>query len=1372
MTDQAYHRVFTSSSSQSVHSLNQDDAAENAYEAASQLKPNDSQALKGLISLYEKQSSRKLDSYHGVVLKLGEIYAAQEDAPQCQGIIDKYEAFAKSHGSRSQYLHALELLTPDASSLYNLLEEAAEAEEKEWINKEIGERRTRLGAKIDQVKLAVNREAFARFPLEDLYRKLIDWSNDDEVRFDAEEKLLHRAYNTLVALPNDEKPPKRDEVLNLANGMVIVKRTFILPWKIALEWVDAENSGDWEVGTLRQFIELFPEDGLSKVLKGYLDSDASPFPRKDENGTSSPSNDEGTETELSQADRLILMAEGLDDCSTSLLAHRLIAEVYLSLEEFGSAVESSTKAQQITTTMMKDLALGLQDSIDSINTILATAMISYQSPRYHPEAKRLFENIIKRKPDATASLLGVGMILREDEDHGAAISFLEKAMKKDSNNLRVKAELAWCRALSGDLSSGLSELQETLAQVLGQKPVNLFTKSETLYRIGYCTWNLDESKGARKDREGAFRYFMDSLKTNPNYAPAYTSLGIYFEDYSKNRRRARTAFQKAFELSTSEIEAGERLARAYANSNEWELVELVAQRVVDSGKARPAPGSKKKAYSWPYAALGVSELNKQQYAKSIVSFQSALRIAPNDYNSWVGLAESYQNSGRYVAATRAFAKAESLEDKPKDERTWFARYMLANVNREMGLFDVAIEGYEAVLSKNPDEFGVSVTLLQTLSEYAWANIQRGLLGEAAKAANKALDIALAVAPTHPDVFNLWKAAGDACSVFSIAQAQASGVDSEALTSLLGLGSPEALVALADIDQVNTKTIEVISNGDDPSDGGLTPSDRCILASIVAYKRAVHLAAHDRHARAVFWYNLGWAEYQAFRCASSALGAKAKKKIRRFLKAAVRSFKRAIELEASNSEFWNALGVATTTMNPTIAQHAFVRSLHLNERSAKTWTNLGVLYMTNGDNELANEAFTRAQSSDPDFAQAWLGQGLLASLYGDSEEARGLFTHTFDIANSESKSAKKQYSMSVFDHISKESSRSNDDAVSLIQPLFALNQLRSQSLNDVPFEHLTSLFAERTGDHDQAVRVLEAVCTAVEKEFEASESVESLLKFSQAKADLARVCLARSAFEDAVNAAETSLDMSAEDAPINVDQEVRQRTRLSAHLTAGLAHYFLSNMDQAISNFQSALQEAEDDPDVVCLLAQVLWAKGGEAQDVAREQLYGCVEKHPEHVGAVTLLAVIALLDGDEDGIEVAREDLENIRCRDAVSLQDLGRANRVLAGIRAVTTGSEASLEQMLSEATRSVMLAPAQPQGWMELAEVASNVKDSEEAKFPSNLALKNALRSVPPRGTLEAEELARIYAAVGTKSEAQVGIVVSPWKAEGWRALADSSD
>jgi superkiller protein 3 len=1292
-------------------------------------------------------------------------------------LVDKYIKFAKKNGSRTQQKQALQLQLPTCR-LYDALEgrvphpadtylrliDIAEAEEREFINREIGERRTRLGAKIDQVTAEVKREAFRRTELDEYYRGVIDWSNDDEIRHKYEEKLLQRAYDLLVVLPRDKKSAKREEVYRSARDMVIIKHPFDLAWKIVLEWQDVENFSDWDFGVLREYTEFFPEDGLSKVLQGFFTSDISPFPQEAEEAEEAvtPEESNGESAGMAVEDRLILMADGLEQSPSSIIAHRIMGQLYLSLEEYGSAVDVTRKGLLIIKGLVGQTALNLRNTTDAVNITLATALISYQSPRNHPEAKSIFEDILRRKSTNTSCLLGIGLILGEDQDYGEAIDFLERALERDPANIKIQGEVSWCRALNGDIESGLEGLRAVLAEIESTTAHSREFKAEIHYRIGYCQWELDPAPSARKDRNGAYASFLASIQSDMSYAPAYTSLGIFYADYKKDKARARRCFHKAFELSPSEIEAAERLARAFADQQEWDLVEAVAQRVVDSGKAKPAPGSKRKGHSWPYSALGVVQINKQQYTKSIVSYQAALRISPEDYHSWVGLGESYHNSGRYIAATKAFEHAEALEENlTETERgnIWFAKYMLANVRRELGDYEDAITRYEAVLKIRPSEFGVLIALLQTLTESAWENIESGFFNSAAELAQKAISTAIAMAKEHPKVFNLWKAVGDACSVFSYIKDKAKLASISDIHALLSIDLDEsAFDIVADTDDVGRNYSTLLSSADGVA------SNSCIIATILAYKRAVFVSADDVHAQAVSWYNLGWAEYRAYRCIESDAGKKEKKQVRKFLKAAIRCFKRAIELEAGNSEFWNALGVVTPTLSPKVAQHAFVRSLHLNDRSAQNWTNIGAFYLIHNDLELANQAFTRAQSTDPDYADAWIGQGLLALLLGDPTEARGLFTHAFDIASSSAVLPKRQYALSLFDHLLHDVSTSNEIS-QLIQPFFALHQLHFQEPSDLAFEHLSALVAERIGEFTDAESSLRVVCAGVEAEYDVTESSSALRRFAQANADIARTHLANHEYDEAAEKAETALTLSGEEDTMKFDPETIRKLRLSAHLTAGLAYYYLKSMDQAIEMFRDALQEADNAPEVVCLLAQVLWAKGGEEErNVAREQLFDCVEKHPDHVGAVTLLGAIALLDADQDAIEAVQADLHTMRTREDVEIHDRSKVVKLLTAISAMGFSTDSTVpeeERRIAEATTAVMLAPGQPHGWMELATTTGEL-------HPAKMALKTALRSVPPRGALEAADLCLAYVQTGTIGDSLRGIMVAPWRSEGWEELS----
>jgi superkiller protein 3 len=1303
---------------------------------------------------------------------------------KCQDVVDKFIDQARTQGERTQYVDALDLILPE-SPIYPALEgrvphpaktyhtqaEIVEIDEKKRINTLIGERRTRIGARVSEVTLEVKREVYSQSRLGYVYGQIINWTTDDDVRRTYEEKLLQYCYDRLVAWPPGEQKEREAAIVQkLANDMVIINNPFKFAWDIAINWQDHKNIQDWNVTVLRQYCTFFPDSDLNRVIMGFLTSAISPFPKEP---TQEPEASAGAESEeeseddeaggapttyvpLTEEDRLLMIMEGISNAD-SLFALRLAGEYYQHLEEHESNVELMRKALDHLKVERSKSGLTFRNTEDAFSLYLGTALVFYQSPRNHQEAKSLFDGVLAHDPASTGAMIGVGLIYEEEEEYVEAIDFLERALQRDPENLRVRTEAAWVKALKGDFDISRAELESCLPLLTKKGQTNKELLAQTQYRVGYCIWNIDTSKAARKSRSGAYAYFLDALKSNLNYAPAYTSLGKYYADYAKDKKRARRCFQKAVELSASEVESAERLARSFADDGDWDRVELVAQRVVDSGKVKPPPGSKRKGISWPFAALGVAELNKQDYRKAIVSFQAALRIGPDDYHSWVGLGESYHGSGRYIAATKAILNAQNLEEAADGSiagETWFSKLILADVNRELGDFDEAINLYREVVAGRPAEAGAAISLMQATVDNALDSLDKGFFGKSIDLAAEVLNFALQAPEEIKETFNFWKAVADACALFSSVQGRLSEFPLDTVHQLLGT---------EDLDAAAVDVVGAASNGVNSDEDKIGKELAQVLhATIIAHKRAIQVSANDLHAQSVAYYNLGWAEHRAHMCFPTRL----RKKATKYLKASIACFKRAIELEAGNPEFWNALGVVTSSVNPSVSQHAFVRSLHLNERGAHAWTNLGTLALIQGDVQFANDAFTKAQSADPDFAHAWLGQGLVALLLGDQKEARGLFTHAMDIAESSSAASRRHFSVSMFDYIME--SPADLPVTSLIQPILALSQLQGLNPQELAYGHLSALFQERNHEHDRAVTTLSKICTAVESDYEVTESPESLKRFAIAKADLARAHLAIGSHDEAAESAELAIQLSSDEADSELTAEERRRVRLSAHVSLGLARYYQGAVDDAVSCFDSAITESDGNPDVACVLAQVLWATGKEeSRERAREVLFEVIERVPHHVQSVLLLGVIALLDEDEESLEAVVTELQTLRASDeGVTPADQRQLGEVLRAIAAFGQGDgDNSEEAKANQARADVMFHPHLPHGWSELRGLGGG----EEGQSAAEMALRVALKAVPPRGDLAAGDLARAYAGTGRAMDAQRAVMVAPWEKAGWLALGE---
>lgn len=367
--------------------------------------------------------------------------------------------------------------------------------------------------------------------------------------------------------------------------------------------------------------------------------------------------------------------------------------------------------------------------------------------------------------------------------------------------------------------------------------------------------------------------------------------------------------------------------------------------------------------------------------KSIQSFQTALRGDNTDSNSWTGLGEVYAESGRYVAASKAFARASAV-----DPENWYARFLLGMVHRQILEFDEAKDVFESVLRERPEEFVVLDHLCETFVASARHNVERRYFGDAISDAIEALKISGRISKINSRTFDLWKNTGDAIEIFLQVKSMVSKFPAEVVSELFQSVQIEADIysEISNIDEADGVSINKLAS--------VECSDilqTVIYFYILAFKISLLITFGTKRSKAVGWFNIACAELRA--------GIKFDRSFQ-YEQAAIECLKNAIKLEPKNAVFWNAYGIATAGRFPLISQHAFIRSLIIDHKQTVAWSNLGAMYLVKGDLELANLAFEKSQSADPDYVASWVGRGFIAAALGEEEEANGLFEHSFSICS--------------------------------------------------------------------------------------------------------------------------------------------------------------------------------------------------------------------------------------------------------------------------------------------------------------------------------------------------------------------------------------
>ncbi|OCH91806.1 TPR-like protein [Obba rivulosa] len=1365
--------------------------SEQVYRKAIAASPEQPLAWQGLSKLYEQ--SQNWEKYVETLGHIAGLFAKANDAVKTAETVQRIIELRRDphKGSSLQLADALSLLLPEspffstlsqlpppdptnptATSTYvaqsvvhdslPILEELIaihEQEEETYVQKEVAKRRTRLSAGTpEEFQKEVGREVLSSSKLPHLYNEVLNHPNtSDELRRETESKLLRhkQRYLHVLSTSGDEATRKAEiaaELEELINGMVLLGIRDELAWSIYIEHKDVAEIKQYGYDILKKYYRLFPALPLAKVIQGHFGYDGVSLSENDDES----SEEEGEQEEEGQEAYVDMIIDAFASLPDSIFAHQVAADMYAREEDFENAIKISESGLELVKRAEQNWGKPMPQVRKAFNVILATSLVHYFPPKHHSRALGIIDKVLEQDPENIPCLMGRGYIMQFARKWDEARKLFRKVADLIPDDLdtglRAKEEAAWCQVNMDELDSGAAALQAVL-DVLDGLEDRSTDKARCRWRLGKSYWEMGDDY-----REEAYKHFITSLKRSPSFAPAFTSLGIYYAEFASppDPNRASKCFQKAFELDPREAEAARRLAEGFAEEQEWDLVEVVARRTIDGeggleGGANAAPASRYLPLnSWAWKAVGVVELIRRNYAPAIQAFQIALRADTEDHLSWLRLGEAYSKAGRHAAALKALARAQELD--PED---WIASYFIGDVERQMGEFTSAIKAFESILSKHPSELVVLFSLAQAYLDLGRSELATAYTARAEASFVTSIEVALRLMDTSPGYRRVaWKTVADA--VFHLSQFP-SLVDEDNVRDIL-----RKIIPL--VSDHPEKGLSGILTFPMLLDKSSNLSIFTLEVALAAYDHRISLGALDDAALGSAHFDLGVALLLYARAQLPG------PKRERAQEEAVSHIKEALRLEPYNERYWAALGNATFVTHSRVAQHAYVRALELNSKDTVVWTNLGLFYLHHEDAELANEAFYKAQVLDPDYALAWVGQGLVATINGHEPEARALFEHAVGLSGAVP-DADVEFAKRLFRQLNMPTQTRMPTSDMLFPAFFVLGRFCKQRPQDASALHLFALVCERIGHVELALDCTGRAIALLEAAYEDTEDPVIERQFTIAHTSLARLRLSVGNYEGALESLEVAMGLLPE-----VPEDDETTVLLTqAQFGSGLAHFKLGSLEEALSHFEAAMSTSAADPvmhsHVVVMLAQTLWAIGTEeGRESAKNQLLQSIDSNPENLVAINTLAGMGILTDDDSLVDAALSEILAL----PLDQRHERDPNREVTYLLTQHHLAQDDAARALSVTQKAVFSEPTQLGVRRQLATLTlqqrrSNAALAVLAGAAEECSLVDLRESLRLRAV--AECLDKRQGAQGAKNArrlAQKAVLLAPWEVRNWQTLA----
>ncbi|XP_051875382.1 tetratricopeptide repeat protein 37 [Pristis pectinata] len=628
------------------------------------------------------------------------------------------------------------------------------------------------------------------------------------------------------------------------------------------------------------------------------------------------------------------LTEGLKHARTTIIAWLYLAEIQIQMHKCEEAIDSCRQGLKW---LEKNIHDGNSHQKPKLLHLQAEAMVRSGDPNNADQAFGILEQLPNNEPVLLA-MKGQAYLNK---------GLMEQASQISTDLTRSHPDLAESWELQGLIEYTQKNYMQ--AEQSFRKALKIKADSgEYYYYLGLTYWFMGEE--TRKDKTKTATHLLKAAKLDTYNGKTFCYLGHYYRDIVQDKSRARGCYKKAFDLNNNDEEAGAAAVDLSVELGDMETALTVLRIVTDRSSAGTA--------KWAWLRRGLYYLRVNQNSQAVADLQAALRADPKDSNCWECLGEAYLSRGGYTAALKAFTKASEL-----NPNAVYNIYKIAAIKQILGKYADAVTEYKQIV-QNSENY---VPALKGLGE-CYLMMSRSALsdyldGRALDSAEQALQYLAGAVQYRPDVSCLWKLIGDTCTTLHV----------------LSPAKVNVQVPFVLIGQTEKTNLHALNKNELLRLGG-----RCYVRALTLMSTSANL-----------WCDLGVNYYRQVQHLATT---GEENTMHELLEKSLQCLKKSVMLNSKNHQYWNALGVVASYKgieNYALAQHAFIKSVQVEQNNVVAWTNLGATYLKNENIELAHEAFKVAQSLEPSYVMCWIGQALIAESVG-SYETMDLFRHTTEL----------------------------------------------------------------------------------------------------------------------------------------------------------------------------------------------------------------------------------------------------------------------------------------------------------------------------------------------------------------------------------------